>query len=401
MINRVSQYAVSNKFIKHTCFRPLWKLGLYSFIYIGIIINSFAQEQKSEKVSQFKDTTDNAFDISLWMAQVYGFVPIVSLITEPAIGYGAAGGLIFVHRDKEEMEKGDMSPPSLSAVGGLYTENGTWGTFLYHQGIWKKDRIRYLGILGYASANLTYYREVPIFGERGFSFNLEGTFLVQEISIRLGSSPFFLGGRYSYFTSKSTFKLGNEELPVDPRELKLNIGELGPVVIFDQRDNTFTPNKGSYGKIIYSYYNEIFGSDQEFSKLDSYWYGFAPAGKKWTLGLRADARVSWGNVPFYAKPFVTLRGVPLMRYQADRVLVLETEERWDVTNRWSLVGFAGAGKAFPDQDSFSERPWAYSVGGGFRYLLARLLNIYAGIDVARGPEDWAFYITFGHYWNSL
>ena len=90
-----------------------------------------------------------------------------------------------------------------------------------------------------------------------------------------------------------------------------------------------------------------------------------------------------------------------MRYQNDRVLVLETEERWDLTGRWSLVGFMGVGKAFLSAEDFSDRTLAYSVGGGFRYKIARLFKIYAGIDVARGNEDWAVYIQFGHYWNSL
>jgi hypothetical protein len=41
---------------------------------------------------------------------------------------------------------------------------------------------------------------------------------------------------------------------------------------------------------------------------------------------------------------------------------------------------------------------AWSAGGGFRYLLARLFGLKMGIDVARGPEDWAFYVVFGSAW---
>jgi hypothetical protein len=44
---------------------------------------------------------------------------------------------------------------------------------------------------------------------------------------------------------------------------------------------------------------------------------------------------------------------------------------------------------------------AYGVGGGFRNLMARVYNLYAGIDFARGPEEWAFYIIMGQYWNQL
>ena len=82
-------------------------------------------------------------------------------------------------------------------------------------------------------------------------------------------------------------------------------------------------------------------------------------------------------------------------------MVFETEERWDFSNRWSIVAFVGAGKGFENLKSFDLGDWTYSLGGGIRYLLAKKFNIYSGIDVAREPEEWVFYIQFGHYWNNL
>ena len=37
-------------------------------------------------------------------------------------------------------------------------------------------------------------------------------------------------------------------------------------------------------------------------------------------------------------------------------------------------------------------------GVGFRYRLARKMGMQAGVDVARGPEDTAFYLTIGNAW---
>ena len=48
---------------------------------------------------------------------------------------------------------------------------------------------------------------------------------------------------------------------------------------------------------------------------------------------------------------------------------------------------------------FSDGEVAWNAGAGFRYLLARLFGIRAGIDVARGPEDWALYIVVGSAWG--
>jgi hypothetical protein len=38
-------------------------------------------------------------------------------------------------------------------------------------------------------------------------------------------------------------------------------------------------------------------------------------------------------------------------------------------------------------------------GAGFRYLVARRLGIYAGLDLARGPEDTVLYIQAGSAWR--
>jgi hypothetical protein len=370
------------------------------FLILFNIFYSFTSLSQAQSFKeQFVDTLDNKLDISEWLSNVYGFVPIVTLITEPAVGYGAGGGLIFIHRKKEDF--GKKTPPSISAVGGLYTENKTWGGVLVHQGVWREDRIRYLGVLGYVSANLTLHKELPLVGEKSFKYNLEGVFLTQQLVFRLWSTKLFLGGRYSYFKSVSTFDLPFEKLPIDSLETDMRNGSLGPVLVYDGRDNTFTPNKGVFFKIDYAYYDPVFGSDKQFEKLDSYIVGFAQPLSKLVIGLRTDFRFASEQTPFYSKPFVLLRGVPAMRYQDEKVLVLETEERWDITNRWSLVGFAGIGKAFPSFEEINASTMAYSIGSGFRYKFARMFNLYGGIDIARGNDQWAFYIQFGHYWNGL
>jgi hypothetical protein len=41
----------------------------------------------------------------------------------------------------------------------------------------------------------------------------------------------------------------------------------------------------------------------------------------------------------------------------------------------------------------------YSVGGGFRYLIARQFGLRTGIDVAKGTDSWGWYIVLGHNWN--
>lgn len=96
--------------------------------------------------------------------------------------------------------------------------------------------------------------------------------------------------------------------------------------------------------------------------------------------------------------YVTKYGIPAMRYQGDEVLVTEVEARWDVTPRWSLVGFAGSGWT---ADHFSDLAKGDSVvakGVGFRYLAARRYGLRMGLDVAKGPEDTVYYLAIGSDW---
>ncbi|HKH63701.1 MAG TPA: hypothetical protein VKA49_22855 [Flavitalea sp.] len=78
---------------------------------------------------------------------------------------------------------------------------------------------------------------------------------------------------------------------------------------------------------------------------------------------------------------------------------MKTEQRVDFNLRWSAVAFAGIGKAWQPEESFGESQTAYNFGGGFRYLIARAFRIRAGIDIAKGPDSFGWYIVFGHNWN--
>jgi hypothetical protein len=86
----------------------------------------------------FFDRQDGQIDLSGWLATQKGFLPIGSVITEPAVGYGGALGLLFLHDSianraaQAAVPNPDgtlprMSPPSASGVVGFLTENGSWG----------------------------------------------------------------------------------------------------------------------------------------------------------------------------------------------------------------------------------------------------------------------------------
>jgi hypothetical protein len=276
---------------------------------------------------------------------------------------------------------------------GLRTENGTWAAGAGHMGFYDHDRWRYLGFIGRAELQLDYY---SIAGQPS-AYGLDATALIQQLVRRVGKSDWFAGARYTYVTTKSRFA-GDRPGDVEPRGLDSAIGKLGLVIDYDTRDNIFTPNSGVFLEAEAAFARGALGADSNFETLYARGFAWRPAGD-FVLGIRGDARLSRGDVPFYAEPYVVLRGVPAVRYQDRNALVTEGEVRWNATPRWALVAFGGLGKAYGRRQSWSEADTVVAGGLGFRYLVARKLGLYAGLDVARGPEDTAIYIQAGGAWR--
>jgi len=361
-----------------------------------------AQGQEKQRIS-FKDTLDGKFDASQFLDQVYGFVPLINPVTEPAIGFGAAGGLIFVKRKRDENGEALRTPPDIYAIGGMYTETKSWALGGAYIGHWNEDKIRTNVLAGYGSLNLDYYRSLPIIGDVKFGMNIASSFFQVDMSRRLAKFPLYAGFRYSYAGTDVSFNVGdNTEIPgVIEDYLSNSIAGLAPIFTYDTRDNVFTPNSGVKIDLQYVFNNEVIGGDVNFQRMNFYAIGYTNLTDKLIGGLRLDYQGASDSTPFYAYPFVNLRGVPAMRFQGSQVYVIETEERYNLNSRWAAVAFGGIGKGILPESTWADSEMAWSAGGGFRYLIARVFNMYGGVDVARGNENWAVYFVVGSNWNRL
>jgi len=352
------------------------------------------------------DPVDGKFDLSQWLGTASGVLPVPIVITEPAVGYGGGLALLYFHdsiqnnakKMKEKNPDGTKKnppPPSISGVAAIGTENGTWGGAGFHMGVWKEDTIRYVGAAGYVSVNYDYYTSLG----RAIPINLDGAFLLQQATFRLGKSNFFMGGNYKFFSATADADAGIPLPPPAGNGEEVNTGGLGGILAYDSRDNIFTPNRGLSSKAEWSHFDSWLGSDNQFDLLTLKNRTWLPLTESLVLGLRGDGAFSGGDTPFYMKPFILMRGIPAMRYQGDHVLTAETELRWDFTRRWSLLGFAGAGWTADDSLSDFGNSDTHPAGGfGFRYLMANMFNLRTGIDVGFSEEDRAIYFIVGSAW---
>jgi len=375
-------------------------------VIAALLCSHFVFSQSQKKHISLKDSVDGKLDLSDYIIDASGFIPIPLIITEPALGgFGGAIIPVFIRKNPPYLDsiRGQLvtTPvaPNITGGIGLYTLNHTWAALAVRSGTLVKSRIKYVIGAGYVDLNMAFYRTFSQLGEKKLDFNLKITpFYLQAIK-RLRVSHWYAGFKYLFLHTEARYK-GDTVLDglARPLESKSIVSQLGAIVELDNRDNIFTPDKGIKLHFDGVYSGNGVGSNYEYWKINYYMYAYAPISKKIVGGLRVDGRQAFGDPPFYLLPYIDMRGIPAERYQGNVDLLSEVEMRWDVVRRWSVMGFGGAGKAFDEWSQFGDADWAWSYGTGFRYLLARKFKLRVGIDIAHGPDTWAYYIVFGSNW---
>lgn len=387
----------------------IFKPKAVSVLIIAVLLGLNARAQDNEKdknkdkekpkkgfLSEFRDSEDGAFDISDWLIQKRGFLLMPTVITEPAVGYGLGGALVWFHSSYSEKN----GPPSMSGVLGAYTENGTWAGGIFHYGFWKQDRIRYQGFLVRTVLNVNYYGSgnIAIFGDKSINLKMDAWYLHQQLTFRLGDTNLFAGVRYEFMPTDNTFAVPIEVPEFSGQTFSATISEASAVLAYDSRSNIFTPAKGVYLEASGTYSDTWFGGEAPYGRINLVGLGYFPASDRVGVGVRSDVNFSLGDVMFWARPWVNLRGVPQMKYQNKNTLVMEVEVDWNVYRRWTLLTFTGIGNAFSKVGDLDRGKTARSLGLGFRYKIARKLGADMGIDFAWSNDDFAFYLVFGTAW---
>lgn len=354
----------------------------------------------------FRDPEDGAFDLSAWLLEHHGFMPVPIIITDPALGYGGGVALTFFHRPSGSPAtrtgpdgKPTMIPPNIVGIMGMKTENGSTaygaGGILH----FREDAWRYMGGAGDADLNIDFYTSDKLLPPARVAVNMQGLASFQQVSRRLGEQDMFLSLQWIYMDLEPRLENAADRPHFADLDFEEVSSALGLTLEYDSRDNPFTPSHGYDLQVQGNFYSSAFGSDVSFQSYRARALGYWPLGERLVLGARADLRSVDGGVPFYRLPYIDLRGVPSARYQDDNAGVLESELRWNVTRRWAGVGFLGAGRAWGERAGFGDASTVVSKGVGVRYLIARQLGLYVGTDHAWGPEDQTVIVQVGSAWH--
>ena len=353
--------------------------------------------------ASLKDPQDGRFDLSEFLQSHAGFLPVPIIITEPAVGFGGGLAPTFIKRQAEPSGESPAryAVPTIFGAAGAYTDNGTWGAGGFYLLPFSEDRFRWTGGGAYADLNLKFYgfgADSPL-QQNPVRFDIRTGATFQRVQTRIPGTDFLVGLQYLFLSTKSRF---SGELPpeIAPRELAINVGGLGGMAEYDTRDNFLSPQRGLdiFGEA--SAYEPAFGSDSSFGKMRAQAVFYGRLGAHWGYGLRADVRYAWGDMPFFMRPALDMRGLTAGKY-LDKVAVLgEGEPRYWIDERWMLLTFGGVGRVAASWNTLGSSENVWAAGIGFRYLIARKLGLLAGLDVGFGPSgQHGIYIQVGSAWR--
>lgn len=213
---------------------------------------------------------------------------------------------------------------------------------------------------------------------------------------------FYLGLRYSFDNFKITQLAEGGLLETNNYIGKEGgiISGLGPLFIYDSRDDQLYPTRGNYLESSFQQFGNYLEGDFKYSNLLIDARKLFPVKNDQVLATNFFAQFNSEGTPFFALGQLggnkVLRGLFEGKYRDRNLVALQGEYRWMFLPRWGAVAFGGIGNVFSSANpfEFDQTKLAYGVGGRFKLTKKKKLNL--RLDLAHSPgESLQFYFTFG------
>jgi outer membrane protein assembly factor BamA len=309
----------------------------------------------------------------------------------PTVGWGlnVAIGYIFPIDKNDE-----ISPPSF--VGGAFfgTENESFGGGLGARLYLAEDTYRVTLAGGAARVNWDFYVNevditVPLQQQAGFVY-LE--------ALRSLGKGWFLGPEVVAFDLQTKVRsdLGDllPEGALDTRNLILGLH-----LQADSRDDTFYPRDGWLFDLKAQFNDEAWGSAFSYQVYPFALNRYVSLSRVGVLALRFQGRLSFGDVPFWARSMLGdrdgLRGFEAGAINDRHLLTVQAEYRHEICRWFGAVVFGGLGVVAPEVEDLFSADVHDSIGFGLRFKLSQEYHTNYRIDFAWGDGDFVVYLALG------
>lgn len=183
----------------------------------------------------------------------------------------------------------------------------------------------------------------------------------------------------------------NENIPNVPGAEGSVVAGLGPNIQADFRDNPFSPQKGWYADVYYSYFGKFLRGQYTFDEWQFDLRGYIPTRKKHqVLALQAFANFTQGDIPFRELPRLgsafLMRGFFEGRFRDFQYVAAQAEWRQPVWKWLHASAFLSAGEVAPSIRQLGLERIKVTGGAGLRILLNPKEYIFARLDFAFNNE---------------
>jgi len=311
-----------------------------------------------------------------------------------------AGGFVLLTLFRSE-EFPEQIRPSTIATTFTYTQNEQFIWEFFPDFYLAKEKFHLLGGIEYKRRPNKFYgigNDTPKELEEDYSTDIVRirAELQREVARRL-----YLGLAYHYeWTHVTEVEEGGL---LDDGNITGNrrgaASGAGLTLNYDTRNSALSASRGYFLQLSAISFNDAFGSNYIFTRYILNLRAFVPLFNKSVLAFQSYTSLIEGDPPFEMLSLLggknLLRGVFEGRFRDRAMQVLQGEYRSPFIWRFRFVGFAGIGQVARRVDGFAADNYKFAWGGGVRYGVRMKENVFVRVDVARGEELTALYITVG------
>jgi hypothetical protein len=226
----------------------------------------------------------------------------------------------------------------------------------------------------------------------------EARFIRIRTSLLARIKPHFYAGLKVVFDNyKVTRILQNtmlDTLDISGRHGGINSG-IGPVFLYDNRDNIFSTHNGSYIELASVFNSKVIGSQFKYNLLSIDFRRFKSFLGENVLAFQSYFNFVSGDAPFYQLALMggprRMRGYYEGRYRDKNMGLVQLEYRSPFVSRVGLALFAAEGMVYHSKSEININNIKPSYGGGLRFRLNRREKLNLRFDVAFGYKSVGYY----------
>jgi hypothetical protein len=313
-------------------------------------------------------------------------VPIALPISNPTLGAGLGGGLLYMHA--KETATGEDEPANMTGVFAMYTDTDSRAFGGFHSGSYREDSVRVSVPLAYGDFNLKFYGigENSPFRDNPIDYGAAGSFFLPKVSFELPVKNWFLGGLYRITDISTESDDSSDLIDVPGLDEQQTTAGFGLVTLYDSRNSNLWPDRGSWLDFTGTLNGRYAGGDYNYFKAVLKWAQYFPVSESLGLVYRLDGQYVDGEAPFWDLARVRLRGFSSGQYLDNAAATAQAELRWNAFRRWYFSLFGGSGWIGDSVRALGSADANLAGGTGFRYMLLEDQKLSIGLDAAYASD---------------